>query len=86
MQIIQRNITFEEFSKLKSDWLIKNSNLDLIQNYLVSNNLLNENPELVKFFVNEYLSQSNLGKACEIFPRLMKRLKMNIYLSLNYTV
>ena len=66
----ERNITFEEFSKLKSDWLIKNSNLDLIQNYLVSNNLLNENPELVKFFVNEYLSQSNLGKACEIFSKI----------------
>ena len=31
----QKNITEEEFLKFKSDWLIKNSDLDLIEEYLI---------------------------------------------------
>ena len=34
MLIIQKNITEKEFLRLKSDWLIKNSNFDLIEEYL----------------------------------------------------
>ena len=64
-----KDITLEEFINIKSSWMIKNSNLDLIENYLLSNDLLNENPELVNHLINEHLSQSNLEKACEIFKK-----------------
>ena len=33
----KKNISNEEFLKFKSDWLIKNSNLDLIEKFLVNN-------------------------------------------------
>ena len=64
-----KNISSEEFAKLKSNWLIKNSNLDLIENYLISNELLNENPELVTHLINAHLSKTDLEKACEIFEK-----------------
>ena len=55
-----KNISFEEFSNIKSNWLIKNSNLDLIEEYLASNKLLNENPKLVSHLINKHLSKSKL--------------------------
>ena len=64
-----KDISFEEFSNIKSNWLIKNSNLDLIEEYLISNELLNESPELVIHLINEHLSKSNLEKACQIFEK-----------------
>ena len=62
-----KDISFEEFSNIKSNWLIKNSNLDLIEKYLTSNELLNENSDLVIHLINEHLSKANLEKACQIF-------------------
>ena len=39
----QKNITNEEFFKLKSDWLIKNGDLKMMQDYLIKNQNINEN-------------------------------------------
>ena len=61
------NITEKEFLNLKSNWLIKNSNLELIENYLIKNQIINLQPELTKYLVDEHLSKSNLKKACNIF-------------------
>ena len=35
----QKNITEKEFLKFKSDWLIRNSDLDLIEEYLIKNQI-----------------------------------------------
>ena len=66
----EKNISKEKFLKIKSDWLIKNSNLELIENYLISNQIVNENIELMRYLVDEYLSRSNLEKSCEIFDKI----------------
>lgn len=63
------NITEEEFLKFKSDWLIKNSNLDLIEEYLIKNQIINLHPELSKYLMDEYLSLGNIKKVCEIFSK-----------------
>ena len=68
----QKNISKKEFLKFKSDWLIKYSNLDLIEEYIIKNQILDENPELSKFLVDQYLSLSNVKKACEIFSKNTK--------------
>ena len=52
----QKNITEKEFQKFKSDWLIKNSNLELIEEYLIKNQIINLHPKLTKFLVDQYLS------------------------------
>ena len=63
----QKNISEKEFLRLKSNWLIKNSNLDLIERYLIQNQAINLHPELTKFLVDEHLSNTNIKNACEIF-------------------
>ena len=64
-----KNISSEEFLKYKSEWLIKNSDLALIEEYLVKNQTINEPPKLTRYLVDEHLSASNLDKACEIFEK-----------------
>ena len=68
----ENNISKEQFLKIKSDWLIKNSNFNLIEEYLLNNQIVNENPELTKYLVNEYLSRSEIEKSCEIFSKIKK--------------
>ena len=53
-----KNITEEEFLKFKSNWLIKESNLELIEEYLIKNQITNLHPELMKYlWINIYLNQ-----------------------------
>ena len=75
-----KNITEQEFLKFKSDLMIKNSNLDLIEEYLIKNQIININPELFEHFVNEYLSDYNIDKACDIFSKNSEPIS-NHYLS-----
>ncbi len=81
----KKNISEKEFLKLKSDWLIKNSNFDLIEEYLNKNKILNDSPKLSRHFIDYYLSESNLEKACDIFLENSKPItdeylsKFNIY-------
>ena len=82
-------ISTDEFLKIKSKWLMKNSDLDLLENYVISNQLVNENPELVKYLVDQYLSQSNLEKSCKIFDQITNQIndeylsKFKIYCLIN---
>jgi hypothetical protein len=83
------NITKEQFLKIKSDWLIKNSNFQLIEDYLLNNQIINENPKLTKFLVDYFLSKSEVKKACEIFFNIKSPFqdeylsKFNIYCLIN---
>ena len=62
----EKNITREQFIKIKSDWLIKQKNLDLIKNYLMKNIGLENNSDLIKYYIDYYLSRSDLSKSCEL--------------------
>ena len=85
----KKNITEKEFLRLKSDWLIKNSNFDLIEEYLKKNEILDDSPKLSKHFIDYYLSESKLEKACSIFSENSKPIsneylsKFNIYCLIN---
>ena len=83
------NISEDQFLELKSNWLIKNSNLQLIENYLLKNQMINEHPKLTKLLVDDYLSKSEIKKACEIFSKIKDSIqddylsKFNIYCLIN---
>jgi len=83
------NISKDQFLELKSNWLIKNSNLQLIENYLLKNQITNEHPKLTKLLVDDYLSKSEIKKACEIFSKIEDSIqdnylsKFNIYCLIN---
>ena len=65
-----KNISKEQFLIIKSDWLIQQQNLDLIETYLSKNNSLKEGSGLVRYYLDYYLSRSELGKACDIFNKI----------------
>ena len=50
------NITEKEFLKIKSNWLIKHDDRELIEEYLIKNQSLNLQPELSRYLVDQYLS------------------------------
>ena len=85
----QKNINNEQFLKIKSDWLLKQHNLNLIETYLEKNKNLDNQSNLIKYYVDYYLSRSDLGKACEIFDTINNLTndnyisKFNIYCLLN---
>ena len=68
------NITEDEFLRFKTNWLIKDSNLELIEEYLIKNQITNLHPELMRYMVDKYLSQSNVKKSCEIFSKIKEPL------------
>ena len=83
------NISKDQFLELKSNWLIKNSNLELIEKYLLKNQIINEHPKLTKLLVDNHLSKSEIKKACEIFFNIKDSIqdnylsKFNIYCLIN---
>ena len=85
-----QNMTEQDFLKFKSDWLIKNSNLEIIEEYLIKNQTVNLHPELTRFLVDNYLSDSNIKKACEIFSNINEPIednylsKFDLYCLINY--
>jgi hypothetical protein len=63
----QKNITEAEFLNLKSNWLIKHNNLELIKKYLLINKDLKDKSDLIKFYIDEHLSRGDITNSCEIF-------------------
>ena len=87
--IPDENITFNEFLRFKTNFLIKNNDLDLIKKFILANNNISLDPTLINFYLDTYLSNANLEKACEIFDDLKNFqdnyiIKFNIYCLLTY--
>ena len=79
----KKNISSEEFLKFKSDWLIKNFNLELIETYLIKNQIINSHPRLTKFLVDEHLSSANIDKVCDFFSKNLVPINDNYLSKLN---
>ncbi len=85
----KNNITENEFLKIKSDWLIKIKDRDLIEEYLIKNQILSLHPKLSRYLVDQYLSESNVDKACELFLKNKQVIedeylsKFNLYCLIN---
>ena len=85
----EQNISNEQFLELKLDWLIKNGDFKLMEDYLTKNPNVNKNEKLIIFLVDEYLSRSELEKSCEIILNIKEVIdnnylsKFNIYCLIN---
>ena len=85
----KKNISKEQFLKLQSDWLIKQKNFDLIETYIDKNKNLENGENLIKYYLNYYLSMADVSKACNIFEKIYFDtndeyiLKFNIYCLIN---
>ena len=85
----KKNITNEQFLKIKSKWLLKNSNFQLIEEYLLKNQTINNDVDLTRYLVDDYLSKSELKKSCKIFSKIKDAIedeylsRFNIYCLIN---
>ena len=85
----QKNISEKEFIEIKSEWLIKNSDLELIEKYLIKNQIFDTHSKLTRHLIDQHLSKANLEKVCEIFSKNKEPLsdnylsKFNIYCLIN---
>jgi len=61
------NISSGEFLDFKFQYLIKKKNFSLIKNFLIKNPSIKDSDKLIHFYVDHYLSNSQLDKSCEIF-------------------
>ena len=74
----KNNFSKDEFINLKTSWLIKNNDLDLIYKFVISNNR-EVNQELLQYYVDQNLSKNKLNKSCEIFSKI-RSFELNNYL------
>ena len=65
------NISEENFLSFKINYLIQNKDLKLIESYLQNNDNNFKNAELIKYYVNTNLANSNLENACDIFSKII---------------
>ena len=85
----KQNISNEQFLEFKLDWLIKNGDFKLMEDYLMKNPNVSKNEKLIIFLVDRYLSRSELEKSCEIILNIKEVIdnnylsKFNIYCLIN---
>ena len=66
----KKNISEDKFLNYKTDYLIQNGNLELIKLYLLKNQNNSNNSKLLRYYVEEYLSNFDLENACSIFNEI----------------
>ena len=64
-----KNISEEEFLNIRSEWLIKNSDLKLIEEYLLKNQIMNSHPKLTRYLIDQHLINAKTEQACEVFSK-----------------
>ena len=75
----QKNLNSEEFLKIKINWLIKRKRIEDLETLLRTNPEVGQNPEAIKFLINEYLSSANIKSACEKINYIDRKVQ-NTYL------
>ena len=66
----RKNIIEKEFINYKTNYLIQYGNLELIKLYLLKNQNNLNNSKLMRYYIDEHLSNSDLKNACSIFNEI----------------
>ena len=75
----KKNLTSEEFLKIKIDWLIKNKRIKDLETLLKNNSEVGESAKAIKFLIDEHLSSADIKSACGKVSFISKGVK-NDYL------
>jgi len=73
----KKNLTSDDFTKIKIDWLIKKKRIDDLEKLLSSNPEIGKRPKAIKFLVDEYLSNADIKSACKKTEALEKSIENN---------
>ena len=60
-----KNTNSSDFLEYKLDWLVKKQKIDTIEEFLLKNPDLENNTNLLKYLIEEYLSIAATERACE---------------------
>lgn len=60
-----KNINSSDFLNYKLEWLIKKDKIDIMEEFLYKNPDLENNTNLLKYLIEENLSESDINSACE---------------------
>ena len=60
-----KNINSSDFLDYKLEWLIKKDKINIIEEFLQKNPDLKNNTNLLKYLINENLSEANINSACK---------------------
>jgi len=60
----KNNLSTEEFTKIKINWLIDKKRISDLEILLKNNPEVGENSKAIKFLINEYLSSADIKSAC----------------------
>ena len=72
-----KNLSDEEFLKLKINWLIKNNKIELIEEFLNTNLNFSNKSKLIKYLVDYYIASADLEGGCEKVSHISKEIKDN---------
>ncbi len=73
----KKNLSKNEFLKLKINWLIKNNKIEIIENFLNNNLEFDGKSKLIKFLIDFYISSANLPEGCKKADFINKEIKDN---------
>ena len=73
----KKNLTTEEFTKIKINWLIKNERLEDLEKFLKNNTEVGKESKAIKYLINEYLSSADIKSACEKIDFISKDINSN---------
>mgnify|MGYP001238681654 FL=1 len=72
-----KNLSQQEFLKLKINWLINKSKIDSIENFLNTNLEFSGRSRLIKYLVDHYIATAEISKSCENANFINKEIKDN---------
>ena len=75
----KKNLSADEFLKIKVDWLIKRKRIKDLEILFMNNVEVGKNIKATNFLINEYLSSLDIKSACDKINFIDKKFK-NIYL------
>ena len=61
----KKNLSSDEFLKIKIDWLIDKKRIKDLETLLKNNPEVGQNSKAIKFLINEYLSSADVKSACD---------------------
>jgi len=73
----QKNLSVEEFSEIKINWLIKNKRINNLETFVKNNPEVGQNKKAIKFLINEYLSSADIKSACDKINLINKKIENN---------
>ena len=60
-----KNIDSADFLNYKLEWLVKKNKINIIEEFLSKNPTLENNTNLLKYLIEEHLSNADISRACE---------------------